>query len=136
MADDGLEQLRETAENRFPGRVARLEGGAFAIAREDLDLPVTFAPIPGSPECAIVRAPVLALGDLARPGAFAVAALAGNFFWTGANGATLSAGADGKLYMTERRALSGFDDADALDRFLDDFAEAASDWRERSALYA
>lgn len=38
MADDGLEQLRETAESRFPGRVARLEGGAFAIAREDLDL--------------------------------------------------------------------------------------------------
>lgn len=136
MADNGFEQLRESAESRFPGRVARLEGGAFAIVQEDLDLPVTFAPIPGSPEFALVRAPVLAFGDLARPGAFAVAALAGNFFWTGANGATLSAGADGKLYMTERRALSEFDDADALARFLDGFAETANDWRERSALYA
>lgn len=101
MADNGFEQLRETAEIRFPGRVARLEGGAFAIVQEDLDLPVTFAPIRGSPECEIVRAPVLVFGDLARPGAFAIAALAGNFFWTGANGTTLSAGTNGKLYMTE-----------------------------------
>lgn len=134
MADSGFEQLRELAESRFPGRVARLEGGAFAIVRDDL--PVTFAPLPGNPEYALVRAPVLPIGDLARPGAFAVAALAGNFFWAGANGATLSAGADGKLYLSERRALSEFDDDAALDRCLDGFSEAASDWRERSALYA
>ena len=134
MADSEFGQLRELAENRFPGRVARLGGGAFAIVRDDL--PVTFAPIAGSPEYALARVPVLSIGDLARPGAFAVAALAGNFFWAGANGATLSAGEDGKLYMTDRRALSEFGDADALERFLDEFSEAASDWRERSALYA
>ena len=36
MADNGFEQLRETAESRFPGRVARLEDGAFAIVRDAL----------------------------------------------------------------------------------------------------
>ncbi len=134
MTDNGLVQLLQLAENMFPGRVARLEGGAFAIVREDLS--VTFAPLPGSPEYALVRAPVLSIGELARPGAFAVAALAGNFFWAGADGATLSAGADGKLYMTERRALAELGDAVSLARCLAGFSEAAFDWRERSALYA
>lgn len=134
MTGNGLEQLLEMAEDRFSGRVARLEGGAFAIVREYIQ--VTFAPLSGSPEYALVRAPVLSIGEIARPGAFALAALAGNFFWAGANGATLSAGADGRLYLTERRALSELGDADALDRCLDDFSVAASDWRERSALYA
>ena len=79
---------------------------------------------------------MLAAALVAYLGGLAMAALAGNFFWGGTRGATLSVGADNALYVTERRPLDELCDSDGIAQCLDEFSDTIFDWRERSALYA
>ncbi len=125
--------LRTLAEERDPD--AFVPGGDAAFALADGDFVLSFAVLPGAPGTAVVRAKVLDLDGIPRAGDFAKAALAGNFFWGGTRGATLSAGADGALWATERRSVAELAAPGALDACVEDFRLTVRDWRERSALY-
>ena len=129
-----FEDFSALAESRYGGAYASGGGGMFSVSLETLT--VEFVRAAGDPAAAIVRAKILDLADVPRADDFAKAALAGNFFWSGTRGATLSIGADNALWLTERRPLDELCDGDGLAQCLDDFAETALDWRERSALYA
>ncbi len=84
----------------------------------------------------IIRMRVVELKDIRRAGDFAKAVLAGNFYWSGTNGATLSIGPDNVLYLTDRRVLDEFTDRASLKKCFDDFVSTVSDWQIRSQLYA
>ena len=130
-----FESLKTMARERLGENFADGGANAFSVATGDGDA-VEFFHAGGEPEGEVsVRAKVLDLDEVARPGDFAKAALGGNFFWSGTRGATLSVGVDGGLWLTERRAIDELSDAEGFRQCLDDFAETVSDWRERSALY-
>jgi hypothetical protein len=129
-----FDQLRTLAAERLPEAFAPEGDASFALALDGFGL--RFASVPGEPAIAVVRAKVIDLADVPRAGAFARAALAANFLWGGTHGATLSVGANGALYATERRPLDELADADGLARCLDDFSGTVVEWRARSALYA
>lgn len=129
-----FEDLEAAARTRFPDAYASAGDGAFAL-ESDEGMRIVFARLPGEPSTALVRARVLELSEVPRAADFAKAALAGNFFWSGARGATLSVGSDEALYLTERRPLDELADAEGLEGCIADFAESAIDWQERSALY-
>ncbi len=127
--------LQRLAEAQYPEAFA--PGGAHAFTLALADAPaITFASFPGDPAAALVRTRVLDLASIPRAGAFAKSALAGNFFWGGTRGATLSVDADGALYLTERRPVEQLADADALASCIEDFTRTTLDWQERGALYA
>ena len=132
--NETFEDLSALAEARCGAAYASGRDGFFSVADETLT--VEFFRAAGDPAAAAVRARLLDLAEVPRAGDFAKAALAGNFFWSGTRGATLSVGADNALYATERRLLDELCDGDGLAQCLDDFAGTARDWRERSALYA
>ncbi|MBQ9274244.1 MAG: type III secretion system chaperone [Succinivibrio sp.] len=113
---------------------AQDDDGIISFTLQDISFFV--APCPEDPSCALIRARVLFLTEVPRAGDFARAALSGNFFWNGTNGATLSAGPDEGLYLTERRPLDELADEAALRSCLDDFTSTAGQWQVRSALYA
>ena len=127
-------QLEDFAETLYPVGFTRISDGEFAAAGEQLTL--HFASFPGDPMMVLVRARVLGMEDVRRSTDFAKAVLAGNFFWGGTRGATLSVGEDGGLYLTERRPVDELADAEGLEACVDEFNETAGDWRERSELYA
>ena len=126
--------LKTLAAERWPEAFASEGDSAFALVSGDFA--IRFAALPGDSDSALVRAKILDLADVPRAADFATAALAGNFFWGGTRGATLSVGADNALYATERRLLDELADADSLEACVGDFARTADDWKERSALYA
>ena len=128
-----FEDLSALAESRYGEAFASGGENVFSLSVEAG--PVEFFRAAGDPALAVVRAKVIDLADVPRAGGLAMAALAGNFFWGGTRGATLSVGADSALYATERRPLDELADADGLARCLDDFSGIVADWRERSALY-
>ncbi len=127
-------QLEDFAETLYADGFTRISDGEFAVAGEQLTL--HFASFPGDPMMVLVRARVLGMEDVRRSTDFAKAVLAGNFFWGGTRGATLSVGEDGGLYLTERRPVDELADAEGLEACVDEFNETAGDWRERSELYA
>lgn len=108
--------------------------GILAVPLDDLVLSI--AKEPGDADSLIFRMRVLQLSELKRVGAFATAALAGNFFWSGTNGATLSVGPDDALFLTERRSLEEFNDIAELQACFEDYARAVNAWRIRGQLYA
>lgn len=131
-----FESLKIWAQERFGGDFADGGSNAFSVALADGGA-VEFFHAAGEPEGEVfVRAKVLELDEVARPGDFAKSVLGGNYFWSGTRGATLSVGTDGALWLTERRAIDELSDAEGFNRCLGDFADTVSDWRERSALYA
>ena len=81
-------QLEDFAETLYADGFTRISDGEFAVAGEQLTL--HFAPFPGDPMMVLVRARVLGMEDVRRSTDFAKAVLAGNFFWGGTRGATLS----------------------------------------------
>ena len=129
-----FDQLKTYAAERLPEAFTPEGDGAFALALDGIVL--HFVSASGDPAAAIVRAKILDLADVPRAGDFAKAVLAGNFFWSGTRGATLSIGGDNALYATERRPLDELANADGLAQCLDDFSATIADWQERSALYA
>ena len=126
--------LASMAENRYGEAFASGGDGAFSLALDDVRL--EFFCMAGDPSFAFVRAKILDLADIPRPGDFAKNALAGNFFWGATRGATLYVGADNALYASERRPIDELFDGDGLARCVDEFGETVADWLERSALYA
>ena len=129
-----FEDFSALAESRYGGAYASGGGGMFSVALETLT--VEFLRAAGDPAGAIVRARILDLADVPRADDFAKAALAGNFFWSGTRGATLSIGTDDALWLTERRPLDELTFDGGLEQCLDDISSTVFDWRERSALYA
>ena len=129
-----FQQLASFAETMYAERFSRIGDGEFAIGGETLT--IYFAELPGNPAMVLVRASVLELKDVRRQNDFAKAVLAGNVFWGGTRGATLSVGEDGALHLTERRFTVELNDAEGLESCVDEFIETAGDWRERSELYA
>ena len=133
MASSFTEFAAEARE-RHAGAFAAAERDAFSIATEAGA--IEFIHAAGDPVGAVVRARVLDMGQVPRAGAFAKAALAGNFFWSGTGGATLSVGADNALWLTERRLLDELAFEGGLEQCLEDFSATVFAWRERSGLYA
>jgi len=129
-----FDQLMKFAETLYADGFSRIGDGEFAVAGDLLTL--HFASLPGNPAMVLVRSRVLWMKDVRRSADFAKAVIAGNFFWDGTRGATLSVGEDGGLYLTERRPADELADAEGLEACVDDFNETANDWRERSELYA
>jgi hypothetical protein len=132
--NETFDDMASLAESRYGEAFSPQGDGAFSVAIAEGA--VAFLRAAGDPASAFVRARILSMDEVERAGDFAHAALAGNFFWGGTRGATLSVGADNALYATERRLLDELANADGLAQCLDDFGETISDWRERSALYA
>lgn len=129
-----FDSLKTWARERFGGACADGGPNAFSVALEDGGA-VEFFHAAGEPEDEVfVRAKVLELDDVARPGDFAKSVLGGNCFWGG--GATLSVGVDGGLWLTERRAIGELSDAEGFGQCLCDVAATMAEWRERGALYA
>lgn len=124
----------ETALKRHADAFAADEHDAFSLATDAGA--IEFIHAAGDPACVIVRARVIDMADVPRAGDFAKSALAGNFFWGGTGGATLSIGADNALWLTERRPIDELTFQDGLEQCLDEFSTVLFDWRERSALYA
>jgi hypothetical protein len=129
-----FEDISAMAESQYGEAFSPQGDGAFSLAIDEGT--VAFFRAAGDPASAFIRAKVLSMNEVRRAGDFAKAVLAGDFFWSGTRGATLSVGTDNALYATERRLLDEIADADGLAQCLDDFGETISDWRERSALYA
>ena len=110
------------------------ERNCFSVAT-DLG-PIEFFHTAGVPTMVQVRAKIIDLDEIQRPGDFAMAALAANFFWSGTNGATLSVSEDNALYATERRLVAELAEAEDFKTCLADFFDTVATWRERSELYA
>ena len=125
--------LANLAETLYADGFLRIGDGEFSVAAGPFTL--HFASLPGNPAMVLIRARVLGMEDVRRAEDFAKAVLAGNFFWGGTRGATLSIGEDGGLYITERRMADELASADGLESCVDEFAETAGDWLERSGLY-
>jgi hypothetical protein len=121
------------AQERHPEAFAKSGRDAFSLTTNAGA--IEFIHAAGDPACAIVRVRVLDMADVPRADDFAKSVLAGNFFWGGTRGATLSIGADNALWLTERRPLDELTFAGGLEQCLDDFSTTVFDWRERSALY-
>lgn len=125
--------IAHLAGDSYGEAFVRRGGNAFSLVLGEGT--VSFAEIPGDPALAIVRMCVLDLAALPRKGGMALAALEGNFFWSGTNGGTLSVGEDGGLWLTERRPVEELAAPGGLAACVSDFTETAFAWRERSALH-
>ena len=129
----GFSEFMAMARERHAETFAKGERESFSLASEAGA--IEFIHAAGDPAGAIVRARVLDMADVPRAGDFAKSVLAGNFFWGGTRGATLSIGADNALWLTERRPLDELAFEGGLEQCLDEFSTTVFDWRERSALY-
>lgn len=109
-------------------------GGVLSLTFDTVSLSII--PVPADPNAVLFRLRVLGLSGLARPFEFALAALKGNFFWSGTSGATLSVGKDNILYLTERRYLNEFPNAQILENCFEEYARSVNDWRMRGQTYA
>ena len=90
------------------------------------------------PETVYLRAEVGSAAELANPAHYLRAALAGNRFGLGTNGAVLSLGDDEKatVYLTQRMTADIAATPEALEAALQPFAAALVRWRERLELEA
>ena len=90
------------------------------------------------PETVYLRATVGPVAGLSNPAHYLRAALAGNRFGLGTNGAVLSLGDDEKatVYLTQRTTADVAASPDRLEAALQPFAAALFRWRERLELEA
>ncbi|MBQ6669722.1 MAG: type III secretion system chaperone [Deltaproteobacteria bacterium] len=126
--------VKKLAAEKFPGQFSSNEEMLFTLTMDGLT--VHMFGLPGDPFTVCVRTRVLSMDTVPRAADFARAAIAGNFFWGGTRGATLSVAADDALYLTERRLAEELVGEEALEDCIRDFALTVRDWRERSRLYA
>jgi len=129
-----LQSFKKLLWDCYP-QTSESSSGVMSV-RLDENAVITLASVGSDINNLIVRMRVVDLKDVRRSGDFAKAVLAGNFYWSGTNGATLSVGPDNVLYLTDRRALEEFSDRASLTRCFDDFTRTVSDWQIRSQLYA
>lgn len=87
-------------------------------------------------ETVYLRAEVGTVAELRNPAHYLRAAMAGNRFGLGTNGAVLSLGEDeaGTVYLTQRRAAADVADDATREAALQPFAAALESWRNRLAL--
>ena len=84
--------VKKLAAEKFPGQFSSNEEMLFTLTMDGLT--VHMFGLPGDPFTVCVRTRVLSMDTVPRAADFARAAIAGNFFWGGTRGATLSVAAD------------------------------------------
>ena len=97
---------------------------------------LTIACVSDESNAIVFRAKIDSLDNIKRAGDLSKAALKGNFFWSGTDGAKLSIGPDNALYLTELRSAEEFLDAATLMSAVDEYVNTVSDWKIRSQQYA
>ena len=127
------DEFKRLLKESYPNTTEGVDGVLFLTMDS---ISISIVPVPSDPGAVMFRLKVLELKDIGRPGEFAKAALKGNFFWSGTNGATLSVGNDNALYLTERRYFDEFVNAQSIERCLNELAYSVNDWRMRGQTYA
>ena len=129
-----LERLSEMASEMWTEKAVSADDIGFVLELGDVKM--SFFSHDGLPNTAFCRAVVASLGEMKCPGEFAEEALAGNFFWSGTNGATLSYNeADNAFYLTDRFDDNAFSNEDEFETYVAGFMRTVMDWRERLAIY-
>ena len=129
-----LERLSEMASEMWTEKAVSTDDIGFVLELGDVKM--SFFSHDGLPNTAFCRAVVASLGEMKCPDGFAEEALAGNFFWSGTNGATLSYNEDeNSFYLTDRFDDDAFSDDDAFEAYIAGFMRTVMDWRERLAIY-
>ena len=129
-----LEKLAEMAADMWTEKAVSTDDIGFVLELGDVKM--SFFSHDGLPNTAFCRACIASLGETKCPDDFAEAALAGNFFWSGTNGATLSYNEDeNAFYLTDRFDDDAFSDDDAFETYIAGFMRTVLDWRERLSIY-
>ncbi len=128
-----IEDVYAVIRANYPG-AGLDENGIMLVPVEGMT--ISLIDLPNDPTSLLMRMRVLSLDDLKRPGDFAKAVLAGNFFYQGGRGTAMTIGEDNCLYFTECRLIETLLTAEAVENRFTDLLEAANDWRMRSRLYA
>jgi len=129
-----LEKLAAMAAQIWSPQTVIADEIGFILDLEDT--PISFFAKNNMNDVAFCRSCVASLGEMKCPEGFAEAALEGNFFWSGTNGATLSYNeAENAFYLTDRFDSDAFEGADALEAYVVDFMRTVMDWRTRLAVY-
>lgn len=129
-----LEKLGEMASEMWTEKAVSADDIGFVLELGDVKM--SFFSHDGLPNTAFCRAVIASLGKMKCPGEFAEEALAGNFFWSGTNGATLSYNeAENAFYLTDRFDDDAFSNEDAFETYVAGFMRTVMDWRERLAIY-
>ena len=129
-----LEKLAEMASGMWTEKAVSTDDIGFVLELGDVKM--SFFSHDGLPNTAFCRACIASLGETKCPDDFAEAALAGNFFWSGTNGATLSYNEDeNAFYLTDRFDDDAFSDDDSFEAYIAGFMRTVMDWRERLAIY-
>ena len=123
-----LDHLAFLAAEIVPAEALLQDDTGFTIVTPEGDLHF-FATGQASAYC---RTRIASLNETQCPDSFAEAALRGNFFWRGTDGATISLNtAENALYLTDRFDANAFEDADAFRAYADGFMRTLFDWRAR-----
>ncbi len=126
----GLERLAQLAAAFAPPETISSDEYGFTLDANDVKLSF-FAP-GGESGAAYCRALVGKLEERKCPADFAEAALRGNFFWRGTEGAVISLNLDeNAIYLTDRFDEGAFEDDDAFRDYINDFLRTLFDWQER-----
>ncbi|MBR6074468.1 MAG: type III secretion system chaperone [Victivallales bacterium] len=129
-----LEKLAEMASGMWTEQAVSTDDIGFVLELGDVRM--SFFAHDDLPGTAFCRAAVATLGGMKCPGGFAEEALAGNFFWSGTDGATLSYNeAENAFYLTDRFDDDAFSDDDAFEAYVAGFMRTVVDWRGRLAVY-
>ena len=129
-----LQQLADMAQGFAPPEAISEDDFGFSLDVNG-DLLSFFSPGGISAAC-YCRAKVAALGGQKCPGAFAEAALNGNFFWRGTRGAVLSLNTtENSIYLTDRFDEGAFEDEEAFRDYINGFLRTLFDWQERLDSY-
>ncbi len=126
----GLERLAQfAAAFALPEAVATDDDG-FTLEADDVTL--TFFAPGGESGVAYCRALVGNLEERECPADFAEAALRGNFFWRGTEGAVISLNQEEQaIYLTDRFDDGAFEDEAAFRDYINDFLRTLFDWQTR-----
>ena len=112
----------------------RAEDGTCTL--ELADVTVLFYTDNVGSEDVYCRAEVASLEGVVQPDRLCEAALAGNFFWSGTDGAVLSLDPETRtLFLTERIPADDLTDGESVEAFCDAFIRMVLAWRDRQATY-
>ncbi|MCR5380303.1 MAG: type III secretion system chaperone [Lentisphaeria bacterium] len=129
-----LEKLAAMAAQIWSPQTVISDEIGFILDLEDT--PISFFAKTNMNGVAFCRTAIASLGETKCPDGFAEAALAGNFFWSGTNGATLSYNeAENTFYLTDRFDDNAFEDESAFESYVVDFMRTIMDWRARLSVY-
>ncbi len=128
-----IEDVYAIIKANYPGAGVDADG-IMLVPYEGMT--ISFVDLPNDPTSLLIRMKVLSLDSLKRPGDFAKAVLAGNFFYQGGRGTAMTVGEDNCLYLTECRLIESLLTQEAVDKCFAEYVETANGWRMRSRLYA